>query len=77
MHRTFEGKVVSVKMNKTVVVEIVRYAPHKLYKKLLKRNRNFKADTAGLELKVGDKVKIVEIKPMSKEKNFKVVEVIK
>ncbi len=75
--KTFEGKIVSVKMNKTVVVEIVRRTPHPLYKKLLRRSKNYKADTAGLELIVGQKVKIAETKPMAKGKFFKVLEVIK
>jgi small subunit ribosomal protein S17 len=77
MHKVFEGKVISVKMNKTAVVEIVRRAPHKLYKKLLRKSKNFKADTAGFDVKVGDRVKICEIKPISKDKNFKIMEVAK
>jgi small subunit ribosomal protein S17 len=75
--KTFIGKIVSVKMNKTVVVEIVRRTPHPLYKKLMRRSKNYKADTAGLELIVGQKVKIAETKPMAKGKFFKVLEVIK
>jgi small subunit ribosomal protein S17 len=77
MHKTLEGKIVSLKMNKTAVVEVIRYAPHKLYKKLLKKNKNFKADIGSLEVKLGDKVKISEVKPISKDKHFKVLEVIK
>ncbi len=77
MQKTFEGTVVSLKMNNTVVVEIVRRVPHKLYKKLLKRSKKLKADINGLGLKLGDKVKIVEVKPISKTKHFKVMEVIK
>jgi small subunit ribosomal protein S17 len=75
--KTFEGKIVSLKMNKTAVVEIVRRTPHPLYKKLLRRSKKFKADTAGLELIVGQKVKIAETKPMAKGKFFKVLEVVK
>ena len=75
--KTFEGKIVSLKMNKTAVVEVVRRTPHPLYKKLLRRSKKYKADTAGLELVLGQKVKIAETKPMSKGKFFKVVEVIK
>ncbi|HUD04493.1 MAG TPA: 30S ribosomal protein S17 [Patescibacteria group bacterium] len=75
--KIFEGKIVSLKMNKTAVVEIVRRTPHPLYKKLLRRSKKYKADTAGLELVLGQKVKIAETKPMSKGKFFKVLEVIK
>ncbi len=77
MQKTFNGKIVSVKMQKTVLVEIVRKSPHPVYKKLLKRSRKFKADTAGFSLNLGDSVKIVETKPISKDKKFKVLEVLK
>lgn len=75
--KAFEGKIVSLKMNKTAVVEIVRRTPHPLYKKLLRRSKRYKVDTNGLELSLGQKVKIVETKPMAKGKFFKVMEVIK
>jgi small subunit ribosomal protein S17 len=75
--KAFEGKIVSLKMNKTAVVEIVRRTPHPLYKKLLRRSKRYKVDTAGLELVLGQKVKIVETKPMAKGKFFKVLEVVK
>jgi small subunit ribosomal protein S17 len=75
--KAFEGKIVSLKMNKTAVVEIVRRTPHPLYKKLLRRSKRYKVDTAGLELSLGQKVKIVETKPMAKGKFFKVMEVVK
>jgi small subunit ribosomal protein S17 len=75
--KAFEGKIVSLKMNKTAVVEIVRRTPHPLYKKLLRRSKRYKVDTAGLELSLGQKVKIVETKPMAKGKFFKVMEAIK
>jgi small subunit ribosomal protein S17 len=77
MVKTLTGKIVSLKMQKTAVVEIVNKAPHPLYKKIIKRNRNIKADTNGMELILGQNVKIAETKPISKEKFFKVVEVIK
>jgi small subunit ribosomal protein S17 len=64
-------------MNKTAVVKVTRRSPHPLYRKLLVRDRNYKADTGDLNLMVGQNVKIGEIKPMSKDKFFKVVEVIK
>ena len=77
MQKTFNGKIVSLKMQNTAIVEVVRKSPHPIYKKLLKRSKRFKADTAGLSLNLGDNVKIVEIKPMSKDKKFKVLEVLK
>lgn len=75
--RIFEGKVVSLKMQNTAVVEVLRRVPHPLYKKMLKRNKKHKADTAGISLSLGDKVKIVEVRPISKDKHFKVLEKIK
>ncbi len=77
MKKTFEGKVVSLKMNRTAVVEITRRTAHPLYKKLIKRSSRIKADTADLTLTLGQKVKITETKPISKEKFFIVTEVIK
>jgi small subunit ribosomal protein S17 len=76
-YKTMEGKIISLKMNKTAVVEVVRYVPHKLYKKLLKRSKNFKVNKEGFELKLGDRVKISEVKPISKGKHFKITEVLK
>ncbi|MGA2967859.1 MAG: 30S ribosomal protein S17 [Candidatus Levyibacteriota bacterium] len=75
--KAFEGKVVSLKMNKTAVVEIVRKTPHPLYKKLLRRSKRYKAHTGDLNLVLGQTVKIAETKPLSKGKFFKVLEVIK
>jgi small subunit ribosomal protein S17 len=71
--RILEGIVVSVKMQNTVVVEITRRTPHPLYKKLIKRSKKFLADTNGAEVSIGQKVKIIETKPMSKNKYFKVM----
>jgi small subunit ribosomal protein S17 len=75
--KTLEGKVVSLKMNKTAVVEVVRKTPHPLYKKLLKRSKRYKVDLGELVLVLGQKVKIAETRPMSNGKFFKVTEVIK
>ena len=77
MVRTFTGKVVSLKMNRTAVVEITRRTAHPLYKKLIKRSKRIKADTQDLNLVLGQTVKIAETKPISKEKFFIVKEVIK
>jgi small subunit ribosomal protein S17 len=75
--KVFEGKVVSLKMNKTAVVEITRRTPHPLYKKLLRRSKRHKADIGDLNLVLGQTVKIAETRPVSKGKFFKVMEVIK
>jgi small subunit ribosomal protein S17 len=64
-------------MANTVVVEVTLRVAHPLYKKLMKRSKKFKADSTGLTLNIGDKVKIVSIRPISKDKYFKVLEVIK
>ncbi len=77
MKRTFEGKVVSLKMNKTAVVEITRKNPHPLYRKLLKRSKKYKVDTGEFNLSLGQRVKITQTRPISKEKFFKVTEAIK
>ena len=77
MKKTFTGKITSLKMNRTAVIEITRRTPHPLYKKLLRQTSKYKADTGDLTLVVGQKVIIEETKPMSKGKFFKVLEVIK
>jgi small subunit ribosomal protein S17 len=77
MKKTFDGVIVSIKMNKTAVVRITRKYPHPLYKKIIKRDGNLSVDTGTFTPVVGNRVKIVEIKPMSKTKNFRVMEVIK
>jgi small subunit ribosomal protein S17 len=71
--RTMTGTVVSTKMQKTVVVAIERKVAHKLYGKLIKVTKKIKADTNGMEIKEGDTVKIQLTRPMSKDKNYKVI----
>lgn len=71
----FIGKVVSTKMANTALVKIERLVTHPIYKKRIKRVKNLKAhDTLGV--KEGDKVKIVSSRPYSKDKHFKIVEVL-
>lgn len=74
--KVLTGKVVSMKMQNTVVVEVSRRVPHPLYKKLLKKSKHFNADTAGKTVEVGEEVRIVETKPVSKTKYFAIKEVI-
>ena len=67
------GKVASDKMDKTVVVNTSRYVAHKKYGKYFKIDKNFKAHDENNEYKVGDMVIIEECRPLSRDKNFKVV----
>ncbi len=64
-------------MNDSVIVEVVRRTPHKLYGKLLKRSKNYIVDAKEHEVVMGNTVKIVETKPISKNKHFKILEIIK
>lgn len=76
--RTFDGIVVSKGMNKTVVVEITRRTPHPLYKKLIRMSKKFKVDNTGFEqVELGGIVRIVETRPISKGKYFKIQKVLK
>jgi hypothetical protein len=71
-----EGVVVSDKMDKTVVVVEETMKLHKLYKKRVKFSKRYKAHDENNECKVGDKVRIMETKPLSKDKHWRVVEII-
>ncbi len=73
MAKTLKGKVVSVAMKDTIIVEVVSKKPHTMYRKLLTRSKRFKVATNGLIASVGDTVKIEETKPVSKGKYFKLV----
>ncbi len=71
--RILEGIVVSDKMDKTVVVLVEKYKPHKKYRKYYKVSKRYKAHDEDNSCKVGDKVKIMETRPLSKEKRWIVV----
>lgn len=75
--KTLSGKVILCQMAKTVVVEVERLHLHPLYKKLMRKTKKFKAHNENFSLKVGDEVKICQTRPISREKHFKVVEVLK
>ena len=77
MKKTLTGIVMSTKMQKTVVVQIERKFRHLIYGKVIIRHKKYKAHNESLELKVSDKVKIEETRPISKDKHFRVVEKIK
>ncbi|AWG42860.1 30S ribosomal protein S17 [Candidatus Borreliella tachyglossi] len=70
------GKVVSDKMKKTIVVEIVQRKMHPIYHKYLKVSRKVKAHDEKEESRIGDKVKIIEARPISKEKRWILVGVL-
>ena len=70
------GKVVSDKMNKTVVVAVERKVPHALYNKPMVSTKRFKAHDENNESRIGDTVKIVETRPISKDKCWRVVEIL-
>lgn len=70
------GEVVSDKMDKTIVVAIADRVKHPLYKKVVKRTIKFKAHDEKNECTVGDKVKIMETRPLSKDKRWRLVEIV-
>ena len=68
--RILKGKVISCKQDKTVVVEVIRTAKHKLYKKIIKINKRFHAHDKNNNCNIGDNVSIQESKPISKLKRW-------
>lgn len=72
--KVFSGRIVSTKMKDTAVVLVERYTKHPKYGKFLKRQKKFKAHDAGNKHQEGEIVEIVETKPISKDKRFKVLE---
>src|ERR1041385_271824 len=71
------GSVVSAKMAKTIVVEVIRRVPHPLYKRIINKRRKFYAHDEQSEAKVGDVVRIVECRPLSKLKRWQLKEVLR
>ena len=76
LRKTRTGKVVSDKMDKTVVVAIQDNVQHPLYKKIVKRTVRLKAHDEKNECNVGDRVLVMETRPLSKDKRWRVVEII-
>ncbi|MFD0961952.1 30S ribosomal protein S17 [Paenibacillus chungangensis] len=70
------GKVVSDKMDKTIVVAVETYKKHDLYHKRIKYTKKYKAHDENNQAKIGDIVKIMETRPLSKDKRFRLVEVV-
>ena len=76
LRKTRVGKVVSDKMDKTVVVAIEDNVKHPLYKKIIKNTVKFKAHDENNECGIGDRVLLMETRPLSKDKRWRVVEII-
>ena len=76
LRKTMVGTVVSDKMDKTVVVAVEKNVRHPIYKKTVKRTYKLKAHNEENDCKVGDKVKVMETKPLSKDKRWRVVEIV-
>jgi len=76
LRKVMIGTVVSDKMDKTVVVAVETSVRHKVYKKTVKRTYKLKAHDEENACKVGDKVKVMETRPLSKDKRWRVVEVV-
>jgi small subunit ribosomal protein S17 len=74
--REFVGEVVSNKMQKTVVVVVKRFVRHQRYGKVLRRVTRLKAHDEKNECQIGDRVRLVEARPLSKDKHFRVVEIV-
>ncbi len=70
------GKVVSDKMEKTITVAVVDNVKHPLYNKIVKRTYKLKAHDENNECKIGDRVKVMETRPLSKDKRWRLVEII-
>jgi small subunit ribosomal protein S17 len=75
-YRELIGEVISNNMEKTVVVEIQRTVQHPMYGKVIRQQTRFKAHDEKKECQIGDKVKLAECRPLSKEKHWRVVEIL-
>lgn len=75
--RVLEGVVISDKMNKTITVEVVRKSAHPFYGKLAIHRKKYKAHNPQNQAKLGDRVRIIECRPLSREKRFRLLEIIK
>jgi small subunit ribosomal protein S17 len=74
--KTYIGQVVSDKMDKTAVLAVTRRIPHAKYSKTIKRTTKFKVHDEKNECKVGDVVRFIETRPLSKDKRWKVLEIV-
>lgn len=76
LRKTRTGKVTSNKMDKTIVVAVEDFVKHPLYKKIVKRTYKLKAHDETNECSIGDTVKVMETRPISKDKRWRLVEVL-
>ena len=76
LRKTRVGKVVSNKMDKTIVVAVVDNVKHPLYGKIVKRTSKLKAHDEQNDCNIGDRVKVMETRPLSKDKRWRLVEII-
>ena len=76
LRKTRVGKVVSDKMDKTIVVAIEDHVKHPIYKKIMKSTYKLKAHDENNECRVGDTVKVMETRPLSKDKRWRLVEIM-
>ena len=76
LRKTRTGKVVSNKMDKTIVVAVEDHVRHPLYNKIVKRTYKLKAHDENNECNIGDRVKVMETRPLSKDKRWRLVEVV-
>lgn len=76
LRKTRTGKVVSNKMQKTIVVAVENHVKHPLYKKIVKKTYKLKAHDENNECNIGDTVKVMETRPLSKDKRWRLVEII-
>lgn len=75
--RSFEGLVVSDKMDKTVVVLVETFKMHPIYKKRVKVSKRYKVHSENNEAKVGNVVRFVECRPLSKDKRWRLIEIVR
>ena len=76
LRKTRTGKVISNKMDKTIVVAIEEHVKHPLYKKIVKDTYKLKAHDVNNECNIGDIVKVMETRPLSKDKRWRLVEIV-
>jgi len=76
LRKTRTGKVISNKMQKTIVVAVEDHVKHPLYNKIVKRTYKLKAHDENNDCNIGDTVKVMETRPLSKDKRWRLVEII-
>ena len=76
LRKTRTGKVVSDKMEKTIVVAVEDHVKHPLYKKIVKKTYKLKAHDENNECRIGDTVKVMETRPLSKDKRWRLVQIV-